>query len=156
MDETLREIGELLLQSVPTVIFMVLLYGLYSVLVHKPLVSVLAERRSKTEGAVEKARADMAEAESRTTEYEQKLRDARMVMFKSQEARRQEAAKARAAVVAEARTRAQAQILEARAAIEKDKVAAQETLQSESGRLAIEIIRMVLRPRNPEAPVGAR
>ena len=83
MDETLREIGELLLQSIPTVIFMVLLYGLYNVLVHKPLVSVLAERRSKTEGAIEKARADIAEAEDRTAEYEQKLRDARMAMFKS-------------------------------------------------------------------------
>jgi len=156
MDETLRQIGELLLQSVPTVIFVVLLYGLYSVLVHKPLISVLGERRSKTEGAIEKARADMAEAEARTTEYEQKLRDARMAMFKSQEGRRQEAAKARAAVVADARAKAQAQILEARAAIEKDKVAAQETLQSESGRLAIEIIRMVLHSGNPEAPAGAR
>ena len=156
MDETLRQIGELLLQSVPTIIFMVLLYGLYSVLVHRPLVSVLAERRSKTEGAIEKARADMAEAEARTTEYEQKLRDARMVMFKSQEARRQEAAQSRAAVIAEAQTKAQAQILEARTAIEKDKVAAQETLQSESGRLAIEIIRMVLHSRNPRAPVGTR
>ena len=156
MDETLRQIGELLLQSVPTIIFMVLLYGLYSVLVHRPLVNVLAERRSKTEGAIEKARADMAEAEARTTEYEQKLRDARMTMFKSQEARRQEATKARAAVVAEAHTKAQSQILEARAAIEKDKVVAQETLQSESGRLAIEIIRMVLHPGNPEAPASAR
>ncbi len=156
MDETLRQIGELLLQSVPTVIFMVLLYGLYSVLVHKPLVSVLADRRSKTGGAIEKARADMAEAEARTAEYEQKLREARFAMFKSQEARRQEAAKARAAVVAEARTKAQAQILEARAAIEKDKVAAQETLQSESGRLAMEIIRAILHSSNPKPPIGAR
>ncbi len=156
MDETLREIGELLLQSVPTVIFMVLLYGLYRVLVHKPLVSVLAERSSKTEGAIEKARADIAEAEDRTTEYEQKLRDARLAMFKSQEARRQQAAQARATIVAEAQTKAQAQIFGARAAIEKDKVAAQETLQSESGRLAIEIIRAILNSSNPKAPAGAR
>jgi F-type H+-transporting ATPase subunit b len=156
MDETLRQIGELLLQSVPTVMFMILLYGLYSGLVHKPLVRVLAERRSKTEGAIEKARADMAAAEARTAEYEQKLREARMAMFKSQEARRQLAAQARAAAVAEARTKAQAQIAEARAAIEKDKIAAQETLQSESGRLAIEIIRTVLHSANPQAPAGMR
>jgi F-type H+-transporting ATPase subunit b len=135
---------------------MVLLYGLYNVLVHKPLVSVLAERRNKTEGAIEKARADIAEAEDRTAEYEQKLRDARMAMFKAQEGRSQQAAHARATIVAEAQTKAQAQILEARTAIEKDKVAAQETLQSESGRLAIEIIRAVLHSSNPEAPAGAR
>src|ERR1700736_6419431 len=121
MDETLRQIGELLLQSIPTVIFMILLYGLYSALVHKPLVSVLAERRSKTEGAIEKARGDMAAADARTAEYEQKLREARIAMFKSQDARRQLAALARAAVVAEARTKAQAQTAQARAAIEKDK-----------------------------------
>jgi F-type H+-transporting ATPase subunit b len=153
MDETLRQIGELLLQSIPTVIFMILLYGLYSALVHKPLVRVLAERRSKTEGAIEKARVDMAAAEARTAEYEQKLREARIAMFKSQDARRQLAAQARAAVVGEARTQAQAQTAQARAAIEKDKIAAQDTLQSESGRLAIEIIRTVLRPANPQAPV---
>jgi F-type H+-transporting ATPase subunit b len=155
MDETLRQIGELLLQSVPTVIFMVLLYGFYRALVHKPLVRVLADRRSKTEGAIEKARADMAAAEARTAEYEQKLREARMAMFRTQEARRQQASQARATVVAEARTKAQAQISEARAGIERDKVAAQKTLQSESGRLAIEIIRAVLHSPNPEAPKGA-
>jgi F-type H+-transporting ATPase subunit b len=156
MDETLREIGELLLQSIPTVVLMVLLYGLYSVLVDRPLAKVLAERRSKTEGAIEKARADMAAAEARTAEYEEKLREARLAMFKRQEARRQQAAQTREKVVAEARAKAQAQVSEARATIEKDKVVAQETLQSESGRLAIEIIRTVLRPANPEAPVGAK
>ena len=72
MDETLRQVGELLLGSIPTIVFMVLLYGIYTVLVHKPLVKVLAERRSKTEGAVEKARADIAAAEARTAEYEQR------------------------------------------------------------------------------------
>jgi F-type H+-transporting ATPase subunit b len=156
MDETLREIGELLLQSVPTVVFMVLLYGLYSVLVDRPLAHVLAERRTKTEGAIEKARADMAAAEARTAEYEERLREARLAMFKRQEARREQFAQARAAVVAEARTKAQGQVAEARAGIEKDKVVAQETLQSESGRLAIEIIQTALRPSNPEAPVGAK
>ncbi len=154
MDETYRQIGELLLQSIPTVIFMVLLYGLYTALVHKPLLRVLVERRSKTEGAIEKARADMAAAEARTAEYEQKLREARLAMFKTQEARRQQAAQARAAVVAEARGKAQAHVAEARAGIEKDKVAAQETLQAESGRLAIEIIRSLL--HTGQAPAGAR
>ena len=38
--------------------------GIYTALVHKPLVKVLAERRSKTEGAIEKARADIAAGRS--------------------------------------------------------------------------------------------
>jgi F0F1-type ATP synthase membrane subunit b/b' len=56
--------------------------------------------------------------------------------------------------VAEARNRAQAQIEQARAAIEKDKVAAQAGLQAESGKLAAEIIRIVLRPGTAQTPVG--
>jgi len=154
MDETLKQVGELLLGSIPTIIFLALLYGIYTVLVHKPLTKVLAERRSKTEGAVEKARADIAAAEARTADYEQRLREARLVVFKNQEARRQQALQARAAAVAEARSRAQAQVEQARAALEKDKVAAQESLQQESGRLAAEIIRTVLRPGTAPAAAG--
>jgi F-type H+-transporting ATPase subunit b len=154
MDETLRQVGELLLGSIPTIVFMVLLYGLYTMLVHKPLVKVLAERRSKTEGAIEKARAEIAAAAARTAEYEQHLREARVTVFKHQEALRQHALQARAAAVAEARNKAQAQVEQARAAIEQDKVAAQAGLQAESGKLAAEIIRIVLQPGATQAPPG--
>jgi F-type H+-transporting ATPase subunit b len=154
MDETLKQVGELLLGSIPTIVFMVLLYAIYTVLVHKPLVKVLAERRSKTEGAVEKARADIAAAEARTAEYEQRLREARMAVFKNQEALRQQALQAREAALVEARKKAQAQVKEARAGIENDKAAAQAGLQAESGKLAAEIIRIVLRPGTAPASAG--
>ena len=153
MDEILGQLGGLLLGSVPTIIFIVLLFGIYTAVVHKPLVKVLAERHSRTEGAIEKARADIAQAEARTAEYEQRLREARMTVFKSQEARRQLALQARAAAVAEARTRAQAQVEGARAAIEQDKLAAQTGLQAESGKLAAAIIRTVLHPAT-QSPAG--
>jgi len=146
MYETLQQLGRLLLGSVPTIIFMVLLYWTYTLLLHKPLLRILAERRSRTEGAMEKARADVSAAEARTAEYEQRLREARMTVFKAQEARRQQALQARAAAVAETRTKAQVQIEQARAGIEKDKLAAQTGLESQGGVLAAEIIRTVLRP----------
>ena len=154
MDETLRQVGELLLGSIPTIVFLVLLYATYTVVVHKPLVKALAERRSKTEGAVEKARADIAAAEARTAEYEQRLREARVAVFKNQEALRQQALQARAAALAEARQKAQVQVEQARAAIEQDKAAAQAGLQAESGKLAAEIIRVVLHPGTAPAPAG--
>jgi len=154
MDETLRQIGELLLGSVPTILFFLLLYGFYSVFVHKPLTRVLAERYARTQGAIEKARADVAAAEARTAEYEQRLRDARVALFKSQEARRAQASQARAAAIEHAREQAHAQVEEARAAIEKDKLAARNSLESEAARLATEIIRTVLEPGL--APVGGR
>ena len=154
MDETLRQLGGLLLGSVPTIIMLLVLYALYTVVVHKPLAKVLAERRAKTEGAIEKARADVAAAEDRTAEYEQRLREARMAVFKHQDARRQAALQARAAGVAAARVRAQEQVAQARAALEQDKIAAQESLQKESARLATEIIRQVLRPLTAPSRAG--
>jgi F-type H+-transporting ATPase subunit b len=117
------------------------------------LTKVLAERHSRTEGAIEKARADIAQAEARTADYEQRLREARMTVFKSQEARRQQALQARVAAAAEARTRAQAQVEQARAAIEQDKKSAQAGLEAESGKLATAIIRAVLEPASPN-PAG--
>jgi transposase InsO family protein len=93
------------------------------------------------------------QAEARTAEYEQRLREARMTVFKSQEARRQLALQARAAAVAEARTGAQGQVEKARAAIEQDRVAAQAGLQAESGKLAAAIIRTVLQPA-AQSPAG--
>ncbi len=76
MDTTLKQVGVLLLDAVPTVVLLLLLYAIYQNLVRKPLLRILQERRDRTEGAVQKARADVAAAESRTQEYEQKLREA--------------------------------------------------------------------------------
>lgn len=156
MDETLRQVGELLLGSVPTIVFFLLLFGLYTLLVHRPLLRILAERRARTEGAIEKARADIASAERRTAEYEQKVRDARLALFKAMEAGRAKAAQARAATVEEARTNAQALIERERAAIEREKITARNSLQAEAGRLAQEIVRVVLEPALAQAPAGGR
>src|SRR5437660_4036353 len=131
MDQTLHQLGELLLGAVPTVILLALLYALYTMIVHKPLRRVLEERRSRTEGAIEKSRADISAAAARTTEYEQGLREARATVFRAQEARRQAALQARANAVAEARKRAQAQVQAAKADIQKDRDAAQAALRAE-------------------------
>ena len=146
MDQTLHQLGELLLGAVPTVILLALLYALYSAIVHKPLKRVLAERRSKTEGAVEKSRADIAAAEARMSEYEQRLREARAAVFRTQEARRQEALESRSAAVNGARSKAQAQVQAARKDIDGDRVAAEAGLQKEASALAAEIVRRVLLP----------
>jgi F-type H+-transporting ATPase subunit b len=146
MDETLRQLGELLLGSVPTVILLALLYALYTTIVHKPLRRVLEERRSKTEGAVEKSRADIAAAETRTAEYEQKLREARAVVFRAQEAKRQAALQARTNALNEARSKAQAQVQAAKIDIENDRAAAEMGLPADAAALAQEIVRRVLQP----------
>jgi F-type H+-transporting ATPase subunit b len=151
MGDTLRQLGGLLLGAIPTIILMTLLYGVYAVLVDKPFTAVLAERRRRTEGAIEKARADIAAAEARTADYEQRLREARVAVVKAQEARRELALQARTSAVSEARARAQAQVDQARAGIDQEKLRAEAGLEAETGRLAAEIIRLVLQPARPGA-----
>ena len=146
MDETLRQLGELLLGAIPTVIMLALLYVLYKAIVHKPLSRVLAERRSKTEGAIKKSKADIAAADARTSEYEQKLREARAAVFRAQEAKRQAAIQARTNAVNEARNKAQAQVQAAKVDIERDRALAEKGLQAEVASLAQKIVRRVLQP----------
>jgi len=154
MEQTLHQLGQLLLGSIPTIILLAILYFLYTFLVYRPLTAVLAERRNRTEGAMEKARADIAAAESRTGEYEQRLREARQKVFKSLEVRRQNASQARSEAVNQARLKAQDQVKQARAAIEQDKQQAIAKLEGEAGRLASEIVRIVLRPVEAPSQVG--
>jgi len=178
MDPLLKQVGDLLLGAVPTAAMFLLLYAIYSALVGNPLRRLLDERRQRTEGAVLKARADIAAAESKTQDYEQRMREARLAIFKAQEVLffqaedgirdwsvtgvqtcalpicRQAAQKARAAAVAEARERAQQQIREARAAIDQDMAVARQSLKAESEALASEIIRTILKPAGATSAVG--
>ena len=146
MDETLRQLGELLLRSIPTIIFFLVVYFGYRVIVHKPLMRVLEERYSKTQGAIEKARADVAAAEAKTSEYEQRLREAKVAVFKAQEARRQLAMNARTEILNQARDQASAKVAEARKAMDRDMEVAKAGVQGEVERLATEVIATVLRP----------
>jgi F-type H+-transporting ATPase subunit b len=156
MDTTLRQVGELLLGAIPTVILLLALYAIYNLLVRKPLMRIVNERRERTEGAILKARADVAAAEARTQDYEQRLREARLVIFKAQEARRQNAQQLRAEAVAQARARAQQQVSEARAALEQDMAAARVGLQTEVEQLASEIVRTILRPASASPAIGGQ
>ncbi len=154
MDTTLRQAGQLLLDAIPTVVLLLLLYAIYQNLVRKPLERVLAQRRDRTEGAIEKARANVAAAETRTQEYEEKLREARQAIFKAQESRRQHSQQMRTQALEEARARAQEQIREARAAIEQDAAQARTGLQGEAERLAAQIIRIILKPAGAAGRIG--
>jgi len=156
MDTTLRQVGELLLGAIPTIVLLLLLYAIYNLVVRKPLMRMLNQRREKTEGAILKARSDVSAAEAKTQDYEHRLREARAAIFKAQEARRHQAQQARAEALAQARARAQEQIRQARAAIEQDMAAARSSLQAEVDRLAAEIIRTVLRPAGTAPAIGGQ
>ncbi len=144
MEQTLKQLGELLLGAVPTVLLLLTLYGLYHVILHKPLEAVLAERRQRTQGAVEKARADINLAAQRATEYEGRLRDARMSIFRSLDQRRKQAMEAREHAIAQARERAHQMVAQAKSEIEAESAAARGSLGAESERIANQIVGTLL------------
>ncbi|MGA3126946.1 MAG: ATP synthase F0 subunit B [Candidatus Korobacteraceae bacterium] len=158
MEQTLRQLGELLLGAIPTMVLLLALYGLYHVILHKPLEATLAERRKRTQGAVEQARADIAVAAQRAKDYESQLREARLTIFKATDNRRKQATETRAAAVSHARERAQQQIAQAKAEVEKESAAARVTLQTESDRIANQIIATILQSAGagPAAVVGGQ
>jgi F-type H+-transporting ATPase subunit b len=146
MEETLRQLGELLLTSIPTMIFLLVVWGAYLSLVYRPLQKVLDQRHALTEGALERARAEIASAESRTAEYEEKVREARVHIFKMQEVRYRQIMEQRSAALAEARKQAQEMVKRARAATAEDVSAAKASLQKQAEALADEIIETILKP----------
>lgn len=145
MDQTLKQLGELALGAIPTIILFVFIWILYRLIVHNALVRALSERRSKTVGAVEKARGDIAAAERKTAEYEQKIQEARLAVYKAQETRRQQILEQKMMAIAEARAAAEAHVTSAREQIKKEAEIAKVRVESESSKLAGEIIRAILR-----------
>src|SRR2546428_12879894 len=97
MTEILSWIGKLLLQSVPTVIFVFLLLVILERWLFRPLTAVLKKREDATVGALARAKDQAAQAEARTRGYEGAFRAARQGVYRVREADRRAAPGAREA-----------------------------------------------------------
>jgi F-type H+-transporting ATPase subunit b len=146
MDAILRQIGELLVNSIPTIISVLILWTAYTFLVHNKLRQVLGQRHALTEGAIERAQQEIATAEKRTAEYEQRVREARSQIYKTQQAHRQRVMDERNAALADARKNAGEMVKKARTALEKDTVVAKASLEQHANVLADQVIATVLKP----------
>ena len=155
MEALLQALKGFLIGSIPTIVVFLLLWAIYNALVYKPLKRVRKERYDRTEGAVARARADIAAAEAKTHEYEAKIRDAKLAIFKAQEEQRKQLAAARDAAIAEARTQSQQMVRESGDAVQKELAAARGRLEQQADALAAEVIRSILRPV-AAAPMGGR
>lgn len=144
VDQLLRQIGDLALGSVPTIILFVFLVIAYRFLLYGPLMRTLAERRERTIGAVEKAHAAIAAADAKTQEYEAKLRAARAEIFHRREQRIHEWNAQRDSAVASARQAAQERVALARQSIEAEAAEARSHIEASASILAEQIMRAVL------------
>jgi F-type H+-transporting ATPase subunit b len=142
--EIINQLGGLVLGSVPTIIFFVLLVIAYGVLVRRPLDHVLAERRARTSGAVESARGAISAAEAETAVYEDKLRSARAEIMAMREHRLKQLHDDREAALGSARGEAQKRVGAARQEIETSASAARKQIEDATGTLSEQILRAVL------------
>jgi F-type H+-transporting ATPase subunit b len=151
VDELLRQLGELVLGSVPTMIIFLVLVIAYRFILYGPLVKTLAERRAHTTGALEAAHAAVAAADAKSQEYEAKLRAARAEIFRQRELRVQQWTAQKDAALASARLAAQERVAQARAGIEAEAATARRQIESAAGQLATRVLQAVLPPRAEEA-----
>src|SRR5438445_10125021 len=145
MDAILRQIGELLISSIPTIISVLIVWTGYRFIVHGKLEQVLEQRHALTQGAIERAQQEIATAEKRTAEYEERLREARAEIYKAQQANRQRILDDRNAALAEARKRTGEMVKKARAILESETAAAKAALEQQANVLADQIIATVLK-----------
>lgn len=142
--DILRQIGELLLSSIPAMFGLLIVWAAYRRIVYTRLQQVLAEREARTEGAIRQAQEEIASAEERTAEYERAVREARAQIFLAQEANSRRTMEERAAALAEARKQAEAMVKAARASLDTDVQTAKAGLQQQADVLANQIIQTVL------------
>lgn len=146
MEDLLRQLGGILLGALPTAILVVLLYFFMRWSFFGPLERVLAEREALTAGARKAADEFRAEVEARARQYEESLRQARAEVYREQEALRRQALDERARILRSTREQAHEMIREAKLQLLGDVEAAKRQLETESQRLADEIVRTLLAP----------
>jgi F-type H+-transporting ATPase subunit b len=144
MEQILNQLGGLVLGSVPTILLFLLLIAAYSVLVQGPLNKVLAERRSRTSGAVEQARGAISAAEAETAVYEDKLRAAKAEIFQAREQKLKTWGSERDAALEQARAATQERLRVAKNEIEQSATTARQQIEGASAALSTQILRAIL------------
>jgi F-type H+-transporting ATPase subunit b len=149
MDEILKQLVELVIGSVPTMVIFLLLLAAYSLLVHGPLQRTLAERRARTSGAVENAKTAIAKAAARTAEYQTKLLEARVALLRSSDHRVKQWQSESDAVLESVRETTREQVAKAITEIEKSVEVARQQVEQLSEQLAAQVAQAVLSVSGP-------
>lgn len=144
MDELLHQLGDLALGAIPTLILFILLILAYRYVLYRPLMKARAERRERTEGAMEKSRLAIAQADVRTQEYEARMRAARAAIFRVREQRLLRLNAERESALAAARQAAQQRVQAAQSALEAQSIDVRKQIEASANQLAAQVLAAVL------------
>ena len=142
--EILRQLGNLFLQAVPTVIIVFVFYLFMRWAFFTPIQKAMAEREAKIEGARKDAAAVQAAANQDLQNYDEALKKARAEIYAEQEQARQAILQERSKNLKAMRTLAQKEVAEGKKKIEAEMVAARKEIEASAPAMAAEIARSVL------------
>jgi F0F1-type ATP synthase membrane subunit b/b' len=142
--EILHSLGELFLQSLPTIAVVLIFYFFLRWAFFGPIQKAMAERDARIEGARTEAIAVEAAARQELDTYNEALRKARGEIYAEQEALRQVALDGRAKLLKAMRARAQEDVGVAKKRIAAEVAAARAEVEAQTPALAGEIVRMIL------------
>ncbi|HUY13754.1 MAG TPA: ATP synthase F0 subunit B [Terriglobia bacterium] len=144
MNEILNQLGQLFVQTIPTVIFVFALVIILERILFNPVKRILAEREEATSGALAKAREQIAAAAVKAREYEAALMAARQNIYQQKEQARRSSLEERGKSLQAARQKAEAFIKEASTSISRETALAQEELRVACHSLAQEITEVIV------------
>jgi F-type H+-transporting ATPase subunit b len=150
--ELLNQLGEFFLQSVPTLILVLLFYWFLKTNLFQPLTKVMAERSAQIEGARRESDASQAAAQEKVHAYQEAQKKARAEVYAEQDAARRGVLGERATLVRESRDRANEGIRAAKEIIAKESATARTQLEKDIQALGAEIVRAILERRPPASP----
>jgi F-type H+-transporting ATPase subunit b len=140
----LLQLENLFLESIPTIIMVLLFYVVLKYTFFQPLLKAMDERSARTEGARHEAEAAQMAAREKVHSYEEALKKARIAVYAEQDVARRAILDERANRVREARARAMEHVQGEKDAIAKEKSAARTQLEATTPDLAAEMVRTLI------------
>lgn len=140
MESTLRDLGNLLIEAIPTIAFFILLIIYLKQVFFKPMARILEERRKATEGVRELARRAFEAADKKNAEFEHALQIARSELHQEHEALRRQWSTEQAETIAKARAEADEKIQIAKQQIALEVAKAEAALDAKVDALSEQIV----------------
>ena len=144
MDETLHDLGGILLKAIPTVFLLLIVHLYLKRMFFRPMREVLDKRREATEGARQSAEALLVKASEKAAALEAALRKAREEIYQEQEEARRRWITEQAARLEEARHSSRDLIHQAKQQLDAETAAAKRDLGATTAALADQIARALL------------
>lgn len=119
MGQISSQLGQLLVHSIPTIVFVLFLVVFLDRLFFRPLSKTLEARTKATAGALAEARQQVGRAEVKLQEYERAIQAARQDIFRQREDARRKSLSERNSMTQAARGRADGMVKDAQTDLDK-------------------------------------